>query len=59
MIEHIPNKHIKTLTRRLNYLLSLGEDANSYDKAEIGALSLAVDVLNELKENQEEPVGSK
>ena len=48
----IPSKHIKTLSRRLEYLQGLGEEANSYDKAEASALKTAVEALGTLKNFQ-------
>ena len=43
----IPNKHFKTLTRRLDYLRTLKKEdtANSYDLAEIAALEQALEVM--------------
>ena len=45
----IPNKHLKTLERRLNYLESLVEkgEGNSYDKAEIAALIHILDYIEQ------------
>lgn len=51
----IPNKHFKTLTRRLDYLLTLKKEdsANSYDLAEIAALEKALEVMEYVRsENQ-------
>ena len=51
----IQNKHFKTLTRRLDYLLTLKKEdsANSYDLAEIAALEKALEVMEYVRsENQ-------
>lgn len=51
----IPNKHIKTLNRRLEYLESLRtrDEVNSYDLAEIAALREAIDCLEFVRSNCE------
>ena len=49
-MEHspVPNKHIKTLNRRLRYLekLQAAGEANSYDLAEIAALRAGLEVIS-------------
>lgn len=51
----IPNKHIKTLNRRLAYLesLTVKGEANSYDQSEISALKEAIECMEFLKEKTE------
>lgn len=45
----VPKKHIKTISRRLDYLVKVKEegDANSFDLAEIAALKSALEVIEE------------
>lgn len=47
-----PNKHIRTLERRLSYLEGLDDkgEANSYDLAEIAALRRAIDFIEDHRE---------
>lgn len=48
MGQTVKTKHVKVLQRRLKYLQSLGEGANSYDIAEIAALDHSLSILSEL-----------
>lgn len=53
MIPTVTSKHKKTLNRRLEYLTSLGDMANSYDAAEVAALRRVLEVLEEINELEE------
>lgn len=54
----VPKKHIKTLSRRLEYLTKVREqgEANSYDLAEIAALKKALEVMKFNAEREENTV---
>lgn len=45
----LAKRHTSVLDRRMNYLLSLGDEQNSYDRAEAEALRHALAVADELK----------
>ena len=53
MIPTVTSKHKKTLNRRLDYLTSLGDMANSYDAAEVAALRRVLEVLAKIDELEE------
>ena len=53
MVPIVTTKHKKTLNRRLDYLTSLGDVANSYDAAEVSALRRVLKVLEEINELEE------
>lgn len=53
MVPTVTTKHKKTLSRRLDYLTSLGDVANSYDAAEVSALRRVLKVLEEINELEE------
>lgn len=50
----VPSKHIKTITRRLQYLEKVRDDdeANSYDLAEIAALRSALTAIEYMNEKE-------
>lgn len=53
MVPTVTAKHKKTLNRRLDYLISLGDVANSYDAAEVSALRRVLEVLEKIDKLEE------